>query len=228
MKIISWNCNSIKARKEHILMLLEKEDPDVLMVQETRVSIDSFPELPLRYKMAHSEAVKGRNGVAIITKHEMEMLAKDEEGRFVHVLINGIQFICVYVPNGGSISSSVEHKMKFYKYLSNFYNVDSLIIAGDFNVVYKTNECNVENPYTLPEQQELIKLERHFNYQTKKSLFLTWWDYRDNRFNRNIGMGLDKIYNSQDLKCSTIEVLDYYRRLPSPSDHAPIMCEIIQ
>ncbi len=228
MKVISWNCNSVKARKDHLLLLLEREDPDILMLQETRVPLNAFPELPKSYKIAHSAAVKGRNGVAIITKHDMEIFTTDMEGRFVHVMINRVQFICVYVPNGGSISSSVDHKIQFFKYLRNFYNIDSIVIGGDFNVLYKTNEFNMENPYTPPEQRELMLLEDHLQYTTQDSLYLTWWDYRDNRFNRNIGLGIDKIYNSRDLNATSIKVLRYYRRLLSPSDHAPIMCEIYQ
>jgi exodeoxyribonuclease-3 len=226
MKIISWNCNSVKARKEHLMLLLEREDPDVVLIQETRISV--FPELPMRYKVVHSEAIKGRNGVAIITKHEMEFFTSDKEGRFIHVIINGIQFICVYVPNGGSISSSVAHKLQFFQYLRNFYHVDSLIIGGDFNVLYKQNEFNMENPYTPIEQHELMYLEKYMNYETEDNLYLTWWDYRENRFNRNIGMGIDKIYCSKDLKCSPIKVLKYYRGLLLPSDHAPIMCSIMK
>ena len=69
-------------------------------------------------------------------------------------------------------------------------------------------------------------LEEHLQYKTEDSLYLTWWDYRENGFGRNVGLGIDKIYNSQDLKSTNIKVLRYYRKLMSPSDHAPIMCEI--
>ena len=50
MKIISWNVNSIRARLNLVIQLLEEEKPDVLCLQETKVIDDQFPVKELKKK----------------------------------------------------------------------------------------------------------------------------------------------------------------------------------
>lgn len=224
MKIISWNCNSATIRYDQITNLLEKYRPDILMLQETRAS--NIPNIS-NYHIYHNPAIKGRNGVAIISPHELEFVNQDNDGRLMHCKLNNINFVCVYVPNGGSVSSSVEHKLQFFKDLSKLYLMDNLIIGGDFNVLYKNNEYTMPHPYSQIEQNTLIHLEKYLNYYTADYPYITWWDYRDNAFRRNLGYGLDKIYNSRNLQLKPIQILYDFRKKIKPSDHAPIYTELI-
>src|SRR5881409_4164033 len=70
MKIATWNVNSIIARLPHITRWLEKTQPDVLCIQETKCSDDKFPLLELK-SVGYDCVLFGQqsyNGVAIISK----------------------------------------------------------------------------------------------------------------------------------------------------------------
>ena len=44
MKVFSWNVNSIRVRKDQLLSLIKKEDPDIICLQETKAVDDCFPK----------------------------------------------------------------------------------------------------------------------------------------------------------------------------------------
>src|ERR1700739_3241743 len=70
MKIATWNVNSIIARLPLVTRWLQKEQPDVLCIQETKCSDDKFPLLELK-SAGYDCALFGQqsyNGVAIISK----------------------------------------------------------------------------------------------------------------------------------------------------------------
>ena len=122
MLIASWNVNSIRSRLSQVIRWLEDEQPEVICLQETKVSDKEFP-----YK--HFEEIgysvkfygqKSYNGVAIISKNKIEDIRYgfagelnqldipkdlDFQKRIISCLINGIRIINVYVPNGSSLTS---------------------------------------------------------------------------------------------------------------------------
>ena len=70
MRIATWNVNSLKARMERVEEWLAQRAPDVLLMQETKLSDEAAPEMPFRmagYELAHHG--EGRwNGVAIASR----------------------------------------------------------------------------------------------------------------------------------------------------------------
>src|SRR5687767_4225704 len=70
MRIATWNVNSLKARLEKVAWWLDRAQPDVLLMQETKLADDDMPtgELARRgYEVAHHG--QGRwNGVAIVSR----------------------------------------------------------------------------------------------------------------------------------------------------------------
>jgi len=70
VRIATWNVNSLKARLEKVEWWLERAAPDVLLLQETKLSDDSAPLLPFSmagYELLHHG--EGRwNGVAIASR----------------------------------------------------------------------------------------------------------------------------------------------------------------
>ena len=44
MKIASWNVNSLNVRLEHVLSWCETSSPDILALQETKMTDDKFPK----------------------------------------------------------------------------------------------------------------------------------------------------------------------------------------
>ena len=87
MKIVSWNANSIRARLESFAKLAVIHNPDIILLQETRVEYHQFPREAIEdfgYNLA-IKGQKGRNDVAICSKYPIEEVYSDfcEEARYV-------------------------------------------------------------------------------------------------------------------------------------------------
>ena len=127
MRIATWNVNSLKARMEAVERWLEKARPDVLLIQETKLSDTDAPIMPFRmlgYDLVHHG--EGRwNGVAIATRigaadvitnfgdgpvrdsssGAAVSVSEDDfdplgEARMVSAVSGGIRFVSLYAPNG--------------------------------------------------------------------------------------------------------------------------------
>ncbi|MDR3155848.1 MAG: exodeoxyribonuclease III [Holosporaceae bacterium] len=244
MKIVSWNINSIRVRIEHLIRLSDEYKPDVLLLQETRVADDSFPceyFEDLGYNIA-IRGEKGRNGVAIFSKHMLEDVKVDfcpGHARYIEAFTGGAFVASVYVPNGQEIDSEQYHfKLEFLANLKDrfcsFCN-EVFIAGGDFNVApHKTDTHNssLEGIMCSPREREAIRNIRDAGFcDALDQKGFTWWDYRHRNFFRNdIGYRIDQFYLSNAARQLFLDgdVLRFARALPRPSDHAPIMCEIMQ
>ena len=135
MLIASWNVNSIRTRLEQVIKFIQSSRIDVLCLQETKVLDKDFPFKPFE-DLGYIVKISGQksyNGVAIISKFELEdvktdfvgELKKDEvedlyidQKRIISALINGVRIINVYVPNGSSLNSEkYNFKMAWLDYL---------------------------------------------------------------------------------------------------------------
>ena len=80
IEITTWNVNSVRKRLNSINIFLKDFIPDILLLQETKVSNELFPHQFFKdfgYHFIHHEGEKtGYNGVAIIAKSELEVLLK--------------------------------------------------------------------------------------------------------------------------------------------------------
>jgi exodeoxyribonuclease-3 len=132
MRIATWNVNSLKARHDAVVKWLERAEPDVLLIQETKLADDDAPELPFRmagYELAHHG--EGRwNGVAIASRRPITEVVTNfgdgpvrdsragasvgleeddfnpfDEARMMSGLAGGIRFVSLYAPNGRIVDS---------------------------------------------------------------------------------------------------------------------------
>ena len=70
MKIATWNVNSLKVRLPHVLDWVASNAPDVLALQETKLTDDKFPAAEIAaagYECAFA-GQKTYNGVAVLTR----------------------------------------------------------------------------------------------------------------------------------------------------------------
>ncbi len=106
MKIVTWNVNSIKVRVTHVCDYLRAHAPDVVLLQETKITDEKFPALEIE-DLGYNVALHGQktyNGVAILSKHPMEDVSRglpglpeDEQSRYIEATIEGLRsdrFIC--------------------------------------------------------------------------------------------------------------------------------------
>ncbi len=117
MKIISWNVNSVRARIENIKDYIKDSSPDVLLLQEIKTQNENFPidEFKNLGYISYVFGQKSYNGVAIITKHELDNVnnnfIKDDlkQSRIISAELKlkkkRIELINIYVPNGNPVDT---------------------------------------------------------------------------------------------------------------------------
>jgi len=157
MRIASWNVNSVRTRLEQVLTWLEQEQPEVLCLQETKVSDDLFPAEAFA-ALGYTSSISGQkayNGVAILSRLPLEdvqigfeaLLPGDadavrlsEQKRVISALVDGVRVLNLYVPNGSALTSDkYTYKLEWLACLQRYLAVqeqqgDPLCMLGDFNI----------------------------------------------------------------------------------------------
>ena len=156
MKIASWNVNSIRVRLPHVQDFVNKQSPDVLLLQELKAQEKDIPIIDLE-ELGYNVIYKGQksyNGVAILSKHPIEDVkdklyidTDDEQARYLECWIDaknsGFRVASIYLPNGNPINSEkFDYKIEWMEKLKNrakelLENEECIILGGDFNVVLK-------------------------------------------------------------------------------------------
>src|SRR4051794_19431287 len=119
LSVTTWNVNGVRAREREVLAWLEREQPDVLCLQELKAAPEQIPEslTKLAGYWGYWHGHKGYSGVALLFSREVfprrpvfAHPAFDHETRIVTAQIGEILFASIYVPNGGK---SLEAKVRF-------------------------------------------------------------------------------------------------------------------
>ncbi|MGX2039075.1 exodeoxyribonuclease III [Methylocaldum sp. MU1018] len=252
MKIATWNVNSLRVRLPHVLSWLGREQPDVLAVQETKMTDPEFPVAELAeagYRSVYS-GQKTYNGVAVLSTLDLGDPVTDPAGfddpqrRILAVTVGDYRIVDLYVPNGGEVGSDkYAYKLDWLAKMRDYLSLElerhpRLVVLGDFNIapedrdVYDPESWRERILCSTPEREAfralldlgLSDVFRRFE-QAEKSY--TWWDYRLNAFRRNMGLRIDHILTSSALSedCLACRIDVEPRRLERPSDHAPVVAE---
>jgi exodeoxyribonuclease-3 len=252
MKISTWNVNSLKVRLPHVLDWLAAQQPDVLALQETKLTDDAFPIDAIReagYRSVYS-GQKTYNGVAILAKSEPMNPITDIDGlmdhqrRILAATVDDVRVINLYVVNGSEVGSEkYAYKLDWLEKVTGFIAVemkryDKLVVLGDFNIA--PEDRDVHDPEAWREKILCSTLERAalqkildlgltdcFRRFEQPEQSFSWWDYRAAGFRRNLGLRIDLILSSPALTeaCTTCTIDVAPRRLERPSDHAPVVAE---
>jgi exodeoxyribonuclease-3 len=254
LKIASFNVNGIRARISVILDWIEKESPDLLCMQETKVKDDEFPGDVFEKRGYHC-AYKGQksfNGVAIISR-KIPIRAESgfgdgdeaENPRIITAYFDDFIAVNTYIPQGREPGSEqFIYKLAWFerllKYFENNFNPEmNLIWVGDFNVAPKP--IDVYDPVKLLGSVGFHPLEHEALLNVMKWGFsdiyrihrpdekeFTFWDYRiPNSVKRGLGWRLDHICATKNLAGMSVSArIDKSPRLAErPSDHTPIVAE---
>ncbi len=255
MRIATWNVNSLKVRLPRVEEWLLLREPDILLMQETKLSDDAAPLVPLRmagYDLAHHG--EGRwNGVAIASRVGLEDVSLGFEGagpdaegaRFIAAICGGIRVISVYAPNGRALGTPFyAAKLEWYERLAAWLSRnagpgDDLVLGGDLNVapedidVYDPHEYVGTTHTSGPERaafRELIDwglVDAYRRHHPEPGRF-TWWDYRAGNFHKGLGMRIDHLLATHPVveRSTGAEIDRDARKGKLPSDHAPMWLEI--
>jgi len=253
MKIASWNVNGIRARIDHVVAWIKENQPDVLALQETKVMDEMFPHEPFEAISYAVEAFgqKSYNGVANITKNTSDDTSKgmagfnDPQTRVISTTHDGIRVVNVYVPNGQAIGTEkFLYKLEWLSHLKNMLEYDlkeypKMIVLGDFNIAPRDEDIHDPNEWAdkilCSDQErsafeEILSLGFHDSFRLfeKGSGFYSWWDYRAAAYRRGLGLRIDLLLASDELKsaCKKGYIDEKPRALERPSDHTPVVIEI--
>lgn len=251
MKLVTWNVNSIRQRRERLLALLARHAPDVVCLQETKVVDTEFPADELRAAGYESVAAgqKSYNGVAILANTSLADVAKgfrdganDDQARLIAATVAGVRVICAYVPNGQSVGSDkYAFKLEWFERLRKMLEREAdpareLALVGDFNVA--PADLDVHDPEAWrgqvlcsePERAGLARvcdwgLVDAFRSKYPERQAFTWWDYRMLGFPKNRGLRIDHLLVTRPLHARLDDVLidREERKGKNASDHAPVI-----
>lgn len=247
MKVATWNVNGIRKRSSEVLSWIDREEPDVICLQETKAAPDQVPEplASLAGYHAHWHGEKGGySGVALLLHERAFATAPkfihppfDLESRIVVAEVGSLVLGSMYLPNGGR---DLGVKMQFLGELVAWASAlraagKHLVLAGDYNVARTADDVHpvLRKPMigqSEPERalfgellaQDLVDVGRHVD-PTNDRLF-TWWAPWRNMRQRNIGWRLDYVLAHRDLVDGETHCVAY--RDVGTSDHGPVIAHL--
>jgi len=253
MKIATFNANSIRARLEIILEWLQKEQPDVLCLQETKVPDKDFPQNAFEDIHYHPvfRGEKSYNGVAIVSKEPPEDIRigfdeyESEGTRLITAIIKNVPIANTYVPQGfHPLSKKFREKLdwlqRLYDYFNEHFRPDKpLLWLGDLNVA--PEPADVYDPANLeghvgfhPDERAALQRFQQWGFIDVIRMHqpgpghYTFWDYRlRNAVSRNLGWRVDHIWATGPLAEKSISAwIDMEpRRAERPSDHTVVVAK---
>ena len=256
MKIASWNVNSIRVRRERLLRWMEANRPDVLCLQELKVTETQFPVDALR-AAGYDVAVfgqKGYNGVAVLSRTGLGLEdvrmglddgVEDAAARLVSARVGTLRVITVYVPNGQVVGSDkYAYKLDWLRrlraYLERHHRPsEPLVLCGDFNVAPEPRDVQFPKQWeksvlfhvdVRAALRELMAwgLTDTFRIHHQEGGFYSWWDYRMLSFPKNDGLRLDLVLASAPVaaSCTETSIDRNERKGKLASDHVPVLATL--
>jgi exodeoxyribonuclease-3 len=256
MRIATWNVNSVKQRVPRLLPWLDERSPDVVCLQETKLTDDAFAGLlgDDLAKRGYESAVHGQaawNGVAILSKVGLDDVVAgvagapgfpDPEARAVSAICDGVRVVSVYVPNGRVPDSDhYRYKLAWLAALKEMIAAgpEATIVLGDMNIAPTDEdvfdpEAYIGQTHVTPDERaalaDLESLGLHDVVRDRwpgKRVF-TYWDYRAGMFHQDLGMRIDLALASDSVaaRVKAAWVDRQARKGSGPSDHAPVIIDL--
>jgi exodeoxyribonuclease-3 len=248
MEIVSWNVNGIRAiAKKGFVDRVRELNPDILCLQETKATKEQVAEVLSEldeYTVIANESVrKGYSGTAVLSrkqplsaKLDMGKEEHDQEGRLITVEMDDFYLVNSYVPNSGSGLKRLDYREEWdgdlKDYLVKLDGKKPVIFCGDLNVAHR--EIDIARPksnynktagYT---QREIDGMDAlldagfvdAFRELNPEQVTYSWWSYRMNAREKNIGWRLDYFIVSSKL-WNRVENSKIHTEVRG-SDHCPV------
>jgi len=222
VRIATWNVNSVKQRVPRLLPWLDQRQPDVVCLQETKLTDEAFVDLLADEFAARGYAVAAHgeptwNGVAILSRVGLDDVVRGlvgapgfphPEARAVSAGCGGIRVVSVYVPNGRAPESEhYEYKLAWLAALRAMVaagDLEATVVCGDINIA--PADADVFDPHayvgqthvTPPERAALAELQGLGLHDVVRNRWptervFTYWDYRAGMFHQDLGMRIDLV-----------------------------------
>jgi len=223
MRVATWNVNSVKQRIPRLLPWLDERRPDVVCLQETKLSDAAFDEVlgadlaERGYEVAH--VGQGQwNGVALLSRVGLDDVQVGFDGmpgypdpdtleaRAVSAVCGGLRIYSLYVPNGRTPDDDHYHyKLEWLDALARAVaDPSTTLLCGDMNIapadtdVFDPQAFVGHTHVTPPERAALARFESLGMRDVVRERWpservYTYWDYRAGMFHKDLGMRIDLI-----------------------------------
>jgi exodeoxyribonuclease-3 len=225
MRLATWNVNSLKVRMPRVEEWLADVQPDVLCMQETKLSDDAFPALSfaaLGYDAVHHGQGQW-NGVAILSRVGIDDVVAgfhpqsgeaDPDARIISARCGDVDVTSVYVPNGRALDNDhYQYKLRWLAQLRRHVALrgtpdDDIVVTGDFNIapadrdVYDPAAFEGATHVSAAERAELDALcewgmsDLFRGVHGDIDRVYSWWDYRAGDFHQGRGLRIDLVLGS--------------------------------
>ncbi len=256
MRAVTWNVNGLRARLDFVLHWLRERQPDLVGLQELKLSDEQFPHAALEAAGYHASVhgQKSWNGVAILSRKPLESTQKGLPGqeefgaRLIAAQLDGLAFASVYVPNGKSLEhEDYGRKLAWLDALAAHFEAsyrpeDAVVLGGDFNVCPGPLDSWDEQALhgsIFHTDEERARLQRLldwgfvdvFRARHPDTQAFSWWDYRGGAFHRRQGLRIDLLLATRSAlkRVRSVEIDRDYRKKKeglTPSDHAPVIADL--
>jgi len=250
VKVVTWNVNSLKARADYVAAYLDANDPDVIGLQELKLTEDKVPAAIFTDRGYHL-AIHGQkqwNGVLLASKTPLSDVvrgfdAEGEQSRFIAATVAGVRIINLYCPQGQAVDSpKFPYKLSFFEGLSAWLGgacdpAAPLIVMGDINIAPAPEDIYDPDAFA---GQPSFHPDEHAAWRRLIDWGLTdavrphipantysFWDYRGMAFRFGKGMRIDHVLVTAPLagRVRSGWVNRDWRKKKGPhkaSDHAPV------
>ncbi|MDR2391888.1 MAG: exodeoxyribonuclease III [Planctomycetota bacterium] len=249
MRIATFNCNSIRVRLPAILAWLDKYRPDILALQETKVTDKDFPLAPIEDRGWHAafHGEKSYNGVAILSPLPLKNISFGMRGdsgssdtRLLRAVSGEVTIVNTYVPQGQDLESDrFRFKLDWLARLADYFKAnfdpgrERVAWIGDMNVapeamdVYDSKAvwphvCHCQDVADAFRAVVAVGFRDVFRKHLPDPETFTFWDYRRrNSLELNRGWRIDHILATPPLadRSCGCHVDIGPRRADRPSDH---------
>ena len=255
MRIATWNVNSIKARLPNLIEYLREASPDVLLLQELKLTEEAFPEMEIG-DLGYNSAVWGQptyNGVAILSKLPIADVKRglpgdddDDHARYIEAEIGGMRVASLYLPNGNPIDTpKFSYKLAWMKRLALhtqelLEREEAFVLGGDYNVcpteadVFSVTAMATDavfRPESRAAFREIVYLGLTDAFRAMhpdEARAFTYWSYQAGCFRKGHGLRIDHLLLSPAVadRLVACDIDKKPRTQEKASDHTPVWCEI--
>jgi len=256
MKLVTYNLNGIRARLPRLTEYLQREQPDVVCLQELKCADDALPISDIEATGYHAvwHGQKGFNGVAVLAKGEAPVLRcvglpgdpDDTHSRYIEAQVGDVVVASIYLPNGNPIGTEkFDYKLKWMERLRAhaaglLAEERPVVLAGDYNVIPEDRDtfsrrAMANDALFQPESQQAFR--RLVNqgwtdalraFHPNEPKLFTFWDYTAGAWARDAGFRIDHLLCSPRAadRLTGAEVHKWARAEEKASDHAPVAIEL--
>jgi exodeoxyribonuclease-3 len=256
MRIATWNINGLRARLEFVKLWLRAREPDVVGLQELKLTDDNFPHAEFEALGYHavSHGQKSWNGVAILAREPLELVRRGLDGqddfgaRLITARVDELEFTTVYCPNGKTLEhEDYPRKLAWFESLADHWKRHhdpggASVLCGDFNICpthldsWGGRDFDGHLFHTAAERERYAKLTELdlldlFREAHPEEQAFSWWDYRGGAFHRKQGLRIDFLLATRPVRerLQHVEIDREWRKKQeglTASDHAPVFADL--